>query len=181
MSWFTGRSYSNVCFCHKLDPASCEQWFPLPVLVPRKFAVKQAAYLNGRALRSQKLKFNNDNNKITISCPFHVVRDRACFKPCCLFHARSEQWSIIWACHRKPGQFRYMSQEPTSLSLPTPLEPQSDSQPGCYGCSTHGRPENQCYEKGHRAIIELLLEPNWVLQNDRTSTIQRGAEISENV
>lgn len=62
-----------------------------------------------------------------------------------------------------------------------PLEPQSGSQPGCYGCPTHGRPENKCYEKGHRAIIELLLESSWVLQNDRTSTIQRGTEISETV
>ena len=62
-----------------------------------------------------------------------------------------------------------------------PLEPENDSQPGCYGGPTHGRPENKCYEKGHRAVTELLLEPSWELQNDGTSTIQRGTEILETV
>lgn len=74
-----------------------------------------------------------------------------------------------------------LCRSPDPCSLPTPLEPQSDSQPGCYGCPTHGRPENKCYEKGHRAILELLLESSWVLQNDWTFTIQRGTEISETV
>lgn len=112
----------------------------------------------------------------------YVLRGRPCVRPLSFCNTPAldkgpSSESVAW----NPANSITLCRNPDLLSRPTSLEPQSDSQPGCYECPTHGRLENKCYGKGHRAIIDLLLESSWVLQNDSTSTIQRGTEILETV